>query len=107
MDAIDFRIILIYKVKQNTHRGDFANPKTKWFLDKEQAETYVNDFEAAIKNRRFYGHGGHVYAELFEEYALYDVRSDRYYSLGPFLKIEIGKPGGKYIPPNKRGGDGE
>lgn len=103
----DLRIVPIYKIKQNTHRGDYPNPRTLWFLNKETAHEYVDKFAERIKGVNFYGHGGPVFVKMHEEYALHDVRSDRYYSLGPSLEIKIGKPDEKYIPPNKRGGNGE
>ena len=83
---MNLTIVSIYRIDQNTHRGDYSNKVTMWYLDKEKAQNYVDEFakrrEAAGRSR---GHGGPIYAKLYEEYALFD--GERYFILGGILSI--------------------
>jgi hypothetical protein len=82
---MNLTIVPIYRIEQNTHRGDFSNKVTIWYLSKEKAEKYVDDFKQKHQGIRSYGHGGPIYAKLFEEYALFD--GERYFSIGSVLSI--------------------
>ena len=78
-------IVSIYRIDQYTYRGDFPNKVTIWYLDKEKAQNYVDEFKKKREGVRYHGHGGPVYAKLYEEYALFD--GERYFSLGNVLSI--------------------